>query len=185
MAIKGTLRAPAELDQVAELDGVVQTFAMAMIALTAVDTVMILVSHSSLPMATRIFAVRYGAWLFVPAWAPVGWVARPLGPRRYLTLAAAFATAYTMLTQFRGSWIWNGTFDMYAYSRAPWLFTSLSGVGLALGFVSFLRSDRVPSAKATAILLVGLAASLVASAFLPRWWPNDSEFAATRPLGIA
>lgn len=172
----------ATLEGAEEAHGIVQTVAAALVALTGIDAVMLFVNRSAMPTSTRLFTIKYGEWLFIPACLLVGWVASGLRQRRFLPLAAAFATAFTALTQFRGSWIWSGTFDEFYYDRLPWVRSGLLGIALAFGLGSLVRRKAPPSWRTSILWLGLLAASLVASVFLPKLWPNDSEFVASRPL---
>jgi len=173
----------ADNDTSASVHGLVQVLAAALICLTLVDAVMVGINKSSLESSTRILFVRYGEWLFLPACAFVAWVARPFGRTSLMLLVAAYTTCYAFLTQFRGAWIWDGTFDAYEYSRLPWYRVCLFGIATSLLICCF--PSRPPMrASRTSILLVLLTAATLLSAVMPRIWPMDSAFVSTRFLAM-
>jgi hypothetical protein len=164
--------------------GIIQTVAAALVALTATDSLMILVNRSSLPQAVRMFAVVHGQWLFLPACLWVGWISRRLRHRRYLPLAGAYATAYLVLTQSRGAWIWHGTFDKYAEPKGSWLLPAVIGMGAAVAIPFTRRSDVQPTETGSWHLLIALTVAIIATALLAPWWPDPTEFAPTRTLAL-
>lgn len=166
-----------------DIHGLVQCMSAMLIGVTCVEAVMIGVNKSPLDSSLRLLFVRYGEWLFVPACAFVGYTVRPFGRIRIILLAVAYLTAYSLVTQFRGSWIWDGTFDAYEYSRLPWYRASLYGIIISLIICYFPGQSRFKAAK-TGPLLVALTVSSVLSAVLPRLWPADSAFASTRFLAM-
>jgi len=173
----------ADDDQSILVHGFVQVMAAMLISLTCIEGVMLAVNRSSLDSSVRLLFVRYGEWLFVPACVLVGWIARPFSRARMLLLITTFTMGYGLITQFRGSWIWDGTFDAYDYPRWPWYRACLVGITLCLA-ICYLPTKSLANTTKSGILLSVLTVASLLSAALPRIWPLDSAFVATRFIGM-
>jgi hypothetical protein len=176
------LKEKATLTSEEEIYGIVLVFAAAMVALTVVDTLMIGVNRSFLPTLVKIQFVRFGEWLFFPAAFGVGLASGVLGSKKAIPVMASAAAAFIMITQFRGAWIWSGTFDKYDEPRTAWIVISLSGL-LAGGIVAGVR-PAPPRAELTIAMLISLALCVLVTAMTSKMWPGDSDFAPTRYISL-
>ena len=86
------------------------------------------------PGRMRIFAIREVGWAFLPLALGMQWLLRGSGVKGLATACAVAVTAYVTIVQFRGLWVWSGTFDAYWYSKAPWIMPGLAGLTMGCAF---------------------------------------------------
>jgi hypothetical protein len=156
----------------------------ALVLLTAVEGLIIAVSRSGWEPFRKLWFYGHAGWLFLPGGALIGLCARGGTAIRFLALGAAFVTAYVALTQFRGTWIWDGTFDAFKYPRSGWFYPGLAGCLMAFG-ISFIPRKTPASSLGSQLWLIGLTAAVVLSVFLPRYALVNSDFAPTRWIALA
>lgn len=159
----------------------VQVFASSVVMLTAIEVFLVTWLRGPWTVPTKLLVTTNGHWLLIPGLCLVGLISRPLGRMRYLPLLAAVVTLYTFVSQFRGIWIWLGTFDKFSQSQTGWTLSLAIGLVVAV-LVGFKKEIPKVNRAATSYWLLLLAASLAVLTYSSRWMPVDSEFAFTRPI---
>jgi hypothetical protein len=164
------------------------TLVMSTALFSSVELILALVSRSALPDPIRLFFVRNSLWMLMCASAvPVAYSV-PLRARGPVVLAVAAAINLFLMMQFRGAWIWVGTFDSYEQSAKPWMMAM--ALGVVLGYLALLvpswRSSQADTGEKTVnAWLVALCALTIATGAVSLLAPMQSEFAPTRFLGLS
>jgi hypothetical protein len=164
----------------------VKALLVGILGLTIVESLEIIVNRSFGWHGVRHFMILYGEWLFLPVAAVVTRISLALGKSGILVAAAVFTICFLLITQFRGVWVWNGTFDKFEQSSASWLIPSLIGAVVAIVHWIFVpRTSYVNSLEsATNIMFATLSVSILIYILLLRVYPVDSVFAPTRHFAL-
>lgn len=174
--------------------GVVPIFAAPLIALAVIDFIILVLGHEVLRTRPTGFSfysssrlVMYGHLLFAISsfWA---FAISPRTAKGILLGATSLVFSYLIMTQFRGPWAWQGTFEWHQQSQAPWLWSFLVGGLVAIVSLFTLKNAKqksIHSAKRDCIYLFGLIASSIITFLASRFWPTDSFAAPTLHYALA
>ncbi|HJP83518.1 MAG TPA: hypothetical protein VJ835_08440 [Fimbriimonadaceae bacterium] len=109
-------------------------------------------------------------------------------PGTAVTIAGA-VLQLTLIREFRGVHIWDGTFDLYSQDGSEWFKPVLYGnlLGVAIGWASSLKRppDHKKLLSVSKISVLILAATVLITIFATVYWPADSVFAPSRPYVLA
>lgn len=160
---------------------------MSVVLLSLVDILLAFVVRSGLPDPVRLFFVRNSMWFLGGASALVTVYSIALRATGPLVLGIATAINLFLMMQFRGPWIWVGTFDLYEQSAKPWLLAL--GAGVAIGYLGLLippvrKARPTTDEQVVSRWIIALFATTIACAFASLNSPFDSEFAPTRFIGL-
>jgi hypothetical protein len=166
---------------------VLSALLVGLIGLTLIEAVELFVNKATGNHWLRIRFILYGEWMFLPASAWVAWLSLRLGARGLLLAGATYTICFVLMTQFRGLWLWGGTFDRYESSKVSWLFPV--GVGLAVALTIYClhkqKTMQATSPNLTNTLLSLFCGSVIVSALMQNLYPIGSVFAPTRIYGLA
>lgn len=149
-----TRATPRQEDQI-----VLSAIALALIGVTLVELLVTWVSHSSIPVPRRVFFAENNVWLFAPVGFVVALFCAPLGKGGVIASAAALTLLVLVVLNFRGMWVWPGTFDRFEQSPYRWIMPLILGAitGMLLWMVPPTHQVRgIHRAHGWTALLLGL-----------------------------
>jgi len=111
--------------------------------ITTIEVVQLTVNRMSGYHWLQVQFLLYGEWMFSLVTAWVLWISLRIGPRGILIAGVTFTISFVLLTQFRGLWVWNGTFDRYEKSLLPLIVPTIAGT--AIGSLSIFLPRRAVS----------------------------------------
>lgn len=123
---------------------VLSAIALALVGLTLIELIVTLVSRSSIPTARRVYFARENVWLFAPLGSVIIMFCAPLRARGMLAAVAALVLVVLVVLNFRGMWVWPGSFDRFQESSLRWIGPMALGaiLGASLTTVPALRQTR-------------------------------------------
>lgn len=165
---------------------VLSSIALALIGLTLVELVVTWASHSNMPMRRRVFFAENNVWLFLPVGFFVTLFGAPLGWRGLLASAASLTLLSLTVLNFRGMWVWQGTFDRFDDSALRWIVPLISGAVLALPLLAVPFAKRIHGwHRANRWWTGGVAVAAVASFYYADAFIMGSEWPPTRFIALA
>ncbi len=155
-------------------------------SLFLVDAIAVGVNASPLATAVKVQSLQFYPFLFCIPGLIIGVVVGRMRLKGVPHLFIGLSTVYFLCRQFRGAWIWGGTFDKYGEPMVTWLSPLLIGslvgylAGLAAPLVSseFEHSPKRTCIHVSALLITGFGVWVLTALY-----PNDSFFPPSRIVG--
>ncbi len=148
------------------------------------ELIMFAINRSSSSRYIKLFFINNGEYFHILTWAAVAILSSPLGTKRFLTCALAFALVTYSNFQFRGPWVWDGTFDHSDLSYRKWLISGLVGLTVGTAF-SWKWQPALRDERLLSTIFISLFILMISTVVLSGLLPVDSADPSTKPLFVA